>query len=66
LIQEATITGYPTNVPDEKIIIGGGFTQYDGQSHPYLARIYGGSIGGSGAFEFSPPIIRRMKTAPTW
>ena len=53
LIQEATITGYPTNVPDEKIIIGGGFTQYDNESHPYLARIYGGSIGGSGAFEFS-------------
>ena len=52
-IQEDTISGYPTNVSDEKIILGGGFTQYDSQPHPYLVRIYGGSIGGSGAFEFS-------------
>lgn len=52
-IQEDTIAGYPTNVLDEKIVIGGGFTQYDNQSHPYLARIYGGSIGGPGAFEFT-------------
>ena len=53
VVQEDTITGYPTNVPDEKIIIGGSFLNYYGESHPYLARIYGGSIGGSGAFEFS-------------
>ena len=53
LIQEDTIAGYATNVPDEKILIGGGFTQYDNESHPHLARIYGGSIGGSGAFEFT-------------
>jgi uncharacterized delta-60 repeat protein len=52
-IQEDTIFGYPTNVPDEKIIIGGGFTQYNGQPHAYLARIYGGSISGVGAYEFS-------------
>jgi uncharacterized delta-60 repeat protein len=52
-IQEDTISGYSTNVPDEKIIIAGGFTQYNGQPQEYLARIYGGSIGGSGAFEFS-------------
>ena len=52
-IQEDTITGYPTNVPDEKIIIGGGFTTYNGDSHKHLARIYGGSIGGSGAFQFT-------------
>ncbi|MGA2852646.1 MAG: Calx-beta domain-containing protein [Verrucomicrobiota bacterium] len=52
-VQEDAIYGYPTNVPDEKIIIGGGFTQYNGQPHAYLARIYGGSIGGVGAFEFS-------------
>ncbi len=53
VVQEATITGYPTNVPNEKIIIGGGFTHYFGESHEHLARIYGGSIGGSGEFEFS-------------
>ena len=52
-IQEDVITGYPTNVPDEKIIIGGGFTSYNGDSHQHLARIYGGSIGGSGAFQFT-------------
>ena len=52
-IEESTIAGYPTNVPDEKIIIGGGFTHYFGEPHPNIARIYGGSIGGSGAFEFS-------------
>ncbi len=54
LIQQDTIAGYPaTNVLDEKIIIGGGFTQYAHESHPYLARIYGGSIGGSGAIQFT-------------
>ena len=52
-VQEDVISGYPTNVPDEKIILGGGFTQYDSQTQNYLVRIYGGSIGGSGAFEFS-------------
>ena len=52
-IQRDTIFGYPTNVPDEKIIIGGGFTQYNSQPHAHLARIYGGSISGVGAFEFS-------------
>jgi uncharacterized delta-60 repeat protein len=49
-VQEDTIFGYPTNVPDEKIIIGGGFTQYNGQPHAYLARIYGGSIERCGRF----------------
>jgi len=52
-VQEDTVAGYPTNVPNEKIIIGGGFTQYNGTNNPYLARIYGGSISGSGAFQFS-------------
>ena len=53
VVQEDLISGYPTNVPDEKIIIGGGFTQYDNQPIAYLARIYGGSISGSGAFQFT-------------
>jgi uncharacterized delta-60 repeat protein len=53
VIQQDTIFGYPANVPDEKILIGGGFTHYNGQPHAHLARIYGGSISGVGAFEFS-------------
>ena len=51
-IEEDTAEGY-TNVPDEKIIIGGDFTQYDGQPEAGLARIFGGSESGAGAFEFS-------------
>lgn len=38
--------------PDGKIIIGGGFTEYDGVPRQRIARIYGGSIAGSGTFEF--------------
>ena len=52
-IQADTIVGYPTNVPDEKILIGGSFTQFNGATNSYLSRIYGGSISGSGAFQFS-------------
>lgn len=55
VVEEDTIAGYPTNVTDEKIFIGGGFTQYNSQSANYLARIYGGSVSGSGAFQFSAP-----------
>jgi uncharacterized repeat protein (TIGR01451 family)/uncharacterized delta-60 repeat protein len=39
--------------PDGKMVIGGGFTSYDGQSRAHLARIYGGSIAGSGLFQFT-------------
>ena len=38
---------------DGNIDIGGGFLNYGGVSHPYLARIFGGSMSGSGAIEFS-------------
>ena len=55
VVQKDTIAGYPTNVPDEKIIIGGGFTEYNSVSHPYLTRLYGGSVSGSGAFQFLTP-----------
>ena len=53
VVQQDTIGGYPTNVPDEKIILGGAFTQYNGQPHDHLTRIFGGSVSGSGSFEFS-------------
>jgi uncharacterized delta-60 repeat protein/uncharacterized repeat protein (TIGR01451 family) len=44
--------------PDRKIILGGGFTEYDGEPRSYLARIYGGSIAGSGGLEFDKPLFR--------
>lgn len=39
--------------PDGMMVIGGGFTSYDGESRQHLARIYGGSIAGSGLFQFT-------------
>jgi len=53
VIDEETVQGYPTNIPDEKIILGGAFSQYDGEPQAHLARAFGGSESGSGAFQFS-------------
>ena len=39
--------------PDGMMVIGGGFTTYDGQVRSHLARIYGGSLAGSGVFQFT-------------
>ena len=38
--------------PDDAMVIGGGFTQYNGQNDPYIARIYGRSETGSGSLQF--------------
>ena len=38
---------------DQMLVIGGGFTQYNDQTAAHLARIYGGSMTGSGAFQFA-------------
>jgi len=38
---------------DGMIILGGAFTHYDGQSYNHIVRIYGGSMVGSGSFQFS-------------
>jgi uncharacterized delta-60 repeat protein/uncharacterized repeat protein (TIGR01451 family) len=38
--------------PDDKILLGGGFTNYDGGPHSHFLRIYGRSINGSGTLEF--------------
>ncbi len=39
--------------PDRKIVLGGGFTTYDGERRLRIARIHGGSIFGPGSLEFS-------------
>ncbi len=39
--------------PDGKLILGGGFTRYDGTPRQRLARIYGGTVAGSGTLEFT-------------
>jgi uncharacterized repeat protein (TIGR01451 family)/uncharacterized delta-60 repeat protein len=39
--------------PDGMMVIGGGFTSFDGQTRNHLARLYGGSLAGSGLFRFT-------------
>ena len=38
---------------DGKIVLGGAFTEFNGTPADHIARIYGGEVSGSGAFEFS-------------
>jgi uncharacterized delta-60 repeat protein len=38
---------------DQMLVIGGGFTQFNNESHDHIARIYGGSEVGSGQFTFT-------------
>ena len=45
---------------DNNIVMGGGFTEVNGEPRSRLARIYGGSLGAldpSGSFEFSLPVF---------
>ncbi|MGB8370585.1 MAG: Calx-beta domain-containing protein [Limisphaerales bacterium] len=42
----------PTN---QMLVIGGSFSQYDDQPYAHIARIYGGSVTGSGLLQFSSP-----------
>jgi len=35
------------------IVLGGGFTHYDGEPRQHLARVYAGTVGGSGTLEFT-------------
>ena len=48
-----TIDALVIQPADQNLVIGGGFTQYDDQPAAHIARIYGGSMTGSGVFEFS-------------
>jgi uncharacterized repeat protein (TIGR01451 family)/uncharacterized delta-60 repeat protein len=38
---------------DGMMVVGGGFTTFDGLARPHLARVYGGSLAGSGVFQFT-------------
>lgn len=38
--------------PNDELVIGGGFTQYNSVNTPHIARIYGRSETGSGALQF--------------
>ncbi|MGC8744337.1 MAG: Calx-beta domain-containing protein [Verrucomicrobiia bacterium] len=41
--------------PDRKIIIGGGFTAFDGKPRNYLTRLHGGSLVTPSSFQFTTP-----------
>ncbi|MBU6409140.1 MAG: hypothetical protein KGR98_02015, partial [Verrucomicrobia bacterium] len=49
---------------DGKIVIGGAFTQFDNQPHNHIARLYGNSVTGSGAFEFSSAAYQAPENGP--
>jgi len=49
--------------PDARIVIGGGFTQYNDKPRQYIARIYGGSIAGAGSLEFGAPTFIVSETS---
>ncbi|MBC8094581.1 MAG: DUF11 domain-containing protein, partial [Akkermansiaceae bacterium] len=45
--------------PDGMIVLAGGFTSFNGEPHGRVARIYGGSVIGSGTFEFTTGNFQR-------
>ena len=49
--------------PDGKILIGGGFTEYDGAPRKSIARIYGGTVSGSGTLEFTSANYQVLENA---
>lgn len=49
---------------DGMLLIGGNFSQYDDQPHANIARIYGGSITGSGQFEFTAANYQVLENSP--
>lgn len=48
--------------PDRKIILGGGFTEYDGSPARHIARIQGGASSGSGSLQFTSPFFSASET----
>lgn len=47
--------------PDRKIVLVGGFTEFDGTPKSYIARVEGGAMADSGSLEFSSSIYRVME-----
>ncbi|MDP7281434.1 MAG: Calx-beta domain-containing protein, partial [Candidatus Poribacteria bacterium] len=45
-------------LPDYKILVGGGFTLFDGLEREYFVQLHGGIIEGSGTLEFAEPFYR--------
>jgi uncharacterized delta-60 repeat protein len=50
---------------DEKIVIGGGFTIYNGTPQNYLARLNGGTVAGPGSLEFTAANYSVLENAGT-
>jgi uncharacterized delta-60 repeat protein/uncharacterized repeat protein (TIGR01451 family) len=48
---------------NDSILLGGGFTTYDNAPAPYLTRIFGRSIAGSGTFEFASATFGAYESA---
>ncbi len=42
---------------NEQIVIGGGFTEFNGIPRPYVARLLGGENAGAGTFNFLQPVF---------
>jgi uncharacterized delta-60 repeat protein/uncharacterized repeat protein (TIGR01451 family) len=49
--------------PDDSIVLGGAFTAYDTAPAPYLTRVFGRSVAGSGTFEFTSATFGAYETA---
>ncbi len=48
---------------NDEIVLGGGFTQYDDRAWGHIARIYGGTVAGSGRLEFGAPVYQVKEDA---
>lgn len=49
--------------PDRKIVLAGGFTEYDGMPARRIVRIHGGSIAGPGQLRFTVPYYKVSELA---
>ncbi|SVB35090.1 uncharacterized protein METZ01_LOCUS187944, partial [marine metagenome] len=49
-------------LPNYKILIGGGFTLFDGLEREYFAQLHGGIIDGRGTLEFAEPFYSISET----